>query len=213
MSISTYAELQTAVGDWMHRADLTAKIPDFIKLGETKLNTELRVMSMENVDSISTSTTTRFGTLPTGFMEAIDLALYADNYPQTLTQVPLSEINSRATDVTTQPRFYAISTSIVFDVVSDEVYTCSLRYLKRLDIATDLTNTVLTNHPNVYLFSALLYAGIYTKDKSMIADYAQLLSDAIDKANRLDGRTRGKARLRTELGNSQRGDILSGDNW
>jgi len=38
MSIATYSELQTAVADWMHRTDLTAKIPDFITLAESRIN-------------------------------------------------------------------------------------------------------------------------------------------------------------------------------
>jgi hypothetical protein len=30
MAISTYAELQTAAGNWLNRADLTARLPEFI---------------------------------------------------------------------------------------------------------------------------------------------------------------------------------------
>ena len=88
MSISTYAELSAAVANWTHRADLTSHIADFITLGETAINRELRLRSMENVATVNTSTSDRFATLPTGFAEIIDLALYADDYPQVLTQIP-----------------------------------------------------------------------------------------------------------------------------
>ncbi len=47
MSISTYAELQTAVGNWLNRADLTARIPEFIELFEARVKRDLRVRQME----------------------------------------------------------------------------------------------------------------------------------------------------------------------
>jgi hypothetical protein len=34
MSITTYSELQTAVANWLKRSDLTATIPDFIRLAK-----------------------------------------------------------------------------------------------------------------------------------------------------------------------------------
>ena len=46
MAITTYAELQTAIGDWLNRADLDQKIPDFIRLAESTLNDVLRSADM-----------------------------------------------------------------------------------------------------------------------------------------------------------------------
>lgn len=213
MSIATYAELQTAVGNWLHRADLTSVIPDFIALGESRLNRELRLFSMENVATLSTSTSDRFATLPTGFIEAIDLAIYIDNAPEVITQVPLSQINSRDTDSAGMPRFYAISSNIVFDIKSDQVYSCAFRYLKKLDIATDLTNTVLTNYPDLYLYSALMAAAPYIGNDTRLGTWAGLLKDGIKSANHLDAKTRGKAQLTTEVGalSAHRGDIFTGE--
>jgi hypothetical protein len=211
MSIANYAELQTAVADWLHRADLTARIPDFIMLGESRLNRELRLFSMENADTISTSTSDRFADLPAGVLEVIDLALYSNNYPQVLTQVPLSEINGNATDVAAMPTFYAISSNIVFNVKSDQVYSCVLRYYKKLDIATDSTNAVLTNYPDLYLYSALLAASPYIKNDARLNTWSTLLKDGVKSANRLDARSRGKAMLTTEAGlfGRARGDIYT----
>jgi hypothetical protein len=38
MSITTYSELQQAIADWLERADLAARIPDFIALFEATAN-------------------------------------------------------------------------------------------------------------------------------------------------------------------------------
>ena len=51
MAIGTYAELQTAVANWLDRDDLTARIPEFIALAEAKMNSNLRISLMENVST------------------------------------------------------------------------------------------------------------------------------------------------------------------
>jgi len=48
MSITTYAELQTAVGAWLHRSDLTGIIPDLITLGEKRIFRKARCRVMES---------------------------------------------------------------------------------------------------------------------------------------------------------------------
>jgi hypothetical protein len=213
MSLTNYTDLQTSVASWLHRADLTAIIPDLVTLGEATINRKLRLLQMENVASLSTSITDRFATLPTGFMEAIDLSLYLDDYPQTLTQVPLSKINGNSLTDQAQPRFYAISSNIVFDVISDEVYTLSFRYLKKLDLATDTTNYVMTTYPDIYLYATLMAAEPYMKNDKRLGIWAGLLKDGIEAANRLDGRSRGKSMLTIESGmrTSYRGNIITGE--
>lgn len=41
MSISTYAEALTAVAGWLHRADLSSNIPDFITGADDRINREV----------------------------------------------------------------------------------------------------------------------------------------------------------------------------
>ena len=38
MALSTYSDLTTAVANWTARADLTSRIPEFIKLAESDFN-------------------------------------------------------------------------------------------------------------------------------------------------------------------------------
>jgi len=38
MAIGTYAELQTAVANWLDRSDLTDRIQEFIDLAEARIN-------------------------------------------------------------------------------------------------------------------------------------------------------------------------------
>ena len=46
MALTTYAELQTAVANYLARTDLTSQIPDFIYIAETRLRRQLRINEM-----------------------------------------------------------------------------------------------------------------------------------------------------------------------
>src|SRR5262245_63411060 len=53
MSITTYTELQQAIADWLERADLAARIPDFIALFEATANRRLRLRQQEAVATLA----------------------------------------------------------------------------------------------------------------------------------------------------------------
>ena len=47
MAITTYAELQTALDNWLARTDLQSRTPEFITLAEARMNRELETRSQE----------------------------------------------------------------------------------------------------------------------------------------------------------------------
>ncbi len=49
MAITSYSTLQTSIGDWLNRADLTAVIPDFITLAEAQFNRNIRHRKMVEI--------------------------------------------------------------------------------------------------------------------------------------------------------------------
>jgi len=211
MAITNYTELKTAVANWLHRSGMDSIIPDLITLGEATINRRLKLRQMENTSTTTTSTSNRFVALPDGFLELIDVAIYIDGVPQTLTQLPLSKINDSDLSTTGQPEFYAISSNLIFDKVSDQAYTVEIRYLKKLDIATDETNYVLTNYPDIYLYSALMASAPYVKNDERLGMWVSLLDDAVKSANRVDGRSKGKSMLVTDFPMSAGGYNIYGD--
>ena len=46
MSFTTYADLKTAVQDWINKTSISASADDFVTLAEAYLNTELRTQRM-----------------------------------------------------------------------------------------------------------------------------------------------------------------------
>src|SRR5215467_336640 len=55
MSITTYAELQTAIGNWLDHSLFTARIPEFIALFEAAANRRLRVRQQEVTTTLTPS--------------------------------------------------------------------------------------------------------------------------------------------------------------
>ena len=55
MAITTYVELQAAAANWLVRADLTTRIPEFIALAEARLNRTLRARLAEVEVSLSST--------------------------------------------------------------------------------------------------------------------------------------------------------------
>jgi len=44
MSFTSYSDLQTTIAGYLARTDLTTQIPDFIRLAETRLRRDLRIL-------------------------------------------------------------------------------------------------------------------------------------------------------------------------
>jgi len=69
MSISTYSELQTAIANFLARSDLTAQIPDFIKLAESRMSRELETRSQEKRAQATVAAGDEFVARPTDMRE------------------------------------------------------------------------------------------------------------------------------------------------
>ena len=54
MALANYADLQASVANWLHRADLTAVIPDFVAIAEARMSADLDARDMDITTSLST---------------------------------------------------------------------------------------------------------------------------------------------------------------
>lgn len=191
MAISTYTELQTEMADWLHRSDLTDKLPDFIQMGEGVLNRKLRTVDMETRATITTGTSSRFLALPSGFVEMRSLWIQ-DPAQEILYLAPrkLREYVTSETDTGT-PSHFTIKDEIEFNCIPRSAYTLEQHYYKKYDLATDSTNWLMTNHPELYLHACLVPAAIYTRNTELLAMATGLRDEGIAEVNRVEARKRG----------------------
>jgi len=212
MSLSTYAELVAAIDGsdgYLHRSDLTAKIPDFIKLAESKINRKLKLLLQETEATLTAVVGSRLMAVPTRF--GTPIALWLTTYEP---RDGLIYVNPESLTVTTSnggSDYYTVDGAyIATENPADVAYTYTLRYLTRFDLATTLTNTVLTNYPDVYLYGALLASAPYTLDTQNVGLWSGLYEAALKEAMTHSTATKSKAMLRTDFG-GHTSNILSGE--
>lgn len=181
MSISTYSELQTAVSNWLERSDLTARLADFIDIAETHINDDLRVRSMIESSTVTPSQSVKYVSFPTGFIEPIS---FVNEEGEELEQLHPDELAEYAYNAPAgDPRYFSITSRINFECVASSSLSYPIIYYKKLDLATDLTNQVLTDYPNIYLYGTLAHAEMWIMNDQRYAYWQNLYEIAVKKAN------------------------------
>jgi hypothetical protein len=200
VALSNYTELQAAVADWLHRTDLTSQIQDFITMAESRINRKLRLRVMESDETLSTSIGSRFAAIPNNFVEPIDCQILLPNstsWQQLHRKLPY-EFTVTTTNGT--PTYWAVDgTNIAFERPLDVAYNIKLRIIKAFDIATDSTNWLLTNHPDIYLYGALLEAPVHLRDEKRLLVWQERFDRAYQEVAEKEKRSR-KRPLNTEPG-------------
>lgn len=152
MAIATYNDLKTAVANWLHRSDITSVIPDFIALAESRIRHDVRCRAMEATATGTLSSSTL--ELPTRFAEARRVMLG----DEVLTYAPPTSFKPRET---WGSGVYTITgTDFIFPAESGDYDVQYYAWFAPFSGSSD-TNFVLTNHPDIYLFSALAEGCIY----------------------------------------------------
>lgn len=209
MALSTYNDLVASVTGHLRRGDLTVQIPDFIRMGEARLNRLLRLLQQETTESLTASTSVRTLALPSRFLELISLTLDCDP----LVPLGADQMDEAISAESGKPKYYRIGAQIEFERVPDQAYTVKVRMLKRWALQTDTTNWLMVNCPDCYIYASLLAASPYIKDDSRLLTWREMLSAAIEEANELDSRTRADTVLTIDPGLAGGGsfDIVRGE--
>lgn len=178
MAITTPAELEAALGNWLDRSDLTNRLPEFISLFEARANREIRTPDMLTRDDLAT-VDSQFETLPAGYLETARYTLLTTPIRRLdyLTPEELSERRERHTGSGTPSAFTVIGDSFEFYPTPADTYAGSHLYYTALDLST--TNWLLTDHPDVCLFGALCEAEAYVMNDERIPVWQAKLERAM----------------------------------
>ena len=167
MSLASYTDLLASVASWMNRTDLTAVIPDFVTIAESKIAKDLHLRKQLTSGTLTTLTTTRAVALPTDWIEFSSVTV-GSNPPNTCQYVTPEHLDTKYPEdgYSGRPFVYSIEgDNVLFGPTPDDAYTVNIDYLARFPaLATDSTNWLLTNHPNIYLYACLREGAFFTKD-------------------------------------------------
>lgn len=189
MALSNRTELLAALADWANRTDLTSFWPDAITLAEAEMKRRLRRATESTTIYIAAGNMNG----PSDMAEPIHLRLsstnpYLDGTLSLCTPEMLTDVRQRTGYVAGRPTHYAYyDGQLQFAPTPDQSYDGILLYAQQLTplTASNTTNAVLTEFPDLYLFGALLQAAPYLEHDERIAVWYQKFNDAIDQANEM----------------------------
>jgi len=183
-----YQELQLLVEFYLHRTDMTARIPGFIELARDRLSKDCRFLSMQTYITLS--------------VEAESEPLPADYLQVKSITTPVARGGSRPLQFHNNDNFGRVSSAVVsggiqfytirardlvfapFGGSVDSPIVVNLNYYARPQKLVDPedTNSILENYPTLYLHSTLMYAhnAIQDHESEQVStgDYRMELSTA-----------------------------------
>lgn len=179
MALSTYSDLKTAIANFLARDDLTSQIPDFITLAEARMSRELDTRSMEKRATATTVAGDGFISLPTDLREIRNVQLNTDPV-KTLEFYTVQMLNTHYSGQGQgKPKAYSIiGVEIALKPIPDAAYTLEIVYGESLDVLSDsnTSNTILTRHPDAYLYGSLMNAYTFLMDEQRAQQYDQLFT-------------------------------------
>lgn len=189
---STYADLKTAVADWLNRSDLTAKIPDFIRLAEVMFEREIRWRGMIAQDVVSAGVDEQFESLPSDYLELKSIWFNTNPVvrPQYCVPSVLEDwIASNPGAQGTPQQYTLLGDRIKFDRIATGAPVLYLEtYVKvpYLNDSTQTSNALLAAAPDIYLYGTLMVAEPYLKNDPRLATWTALYQSHRDKLHLAD---------------------------
>ena len=193
MAITTYAELKTAIANWLNRDDLTAQIPDFITLAERDINRKLRHYKM--IERVDATLDSRYVQVPADWLETFRFNITA-THTRRLDLIGAEDMLEKRelnADTTGIPQYYAqIGDAIeVFPTPADE-YPMQLAYYAEIPSLSDSTTYtwLLQSDPDVYLYGALMHSAPYLLDDARTQQWAGFYQNSLASLQKASDDTR-----------------------
>ena len=181
-AFTSYDNLKQNISDYLARQDLTAQIPMFISLAETRLNRDLRLrqtlqQSTYSMDSGFTVPT------PADFLELQDIHLVANPIvPLTFQTVSQFYRRSGGTNTQGQPVNYTlVADNFVLAPQPTGASEISMTYYKIPQPMSDTnpTNEYLDVCPDLVLYASLAEAAPYLLDDPRLATWQALYAEGL----------------------------------
>lgn len=187
MSLTTYAELQDAIGNTLNRSGefgssgtAVARTKEWIAMAEDRigLDKDIRIRAMETSTDLTVAA--QEVALPTGFVAA--RRIYLDGNPVRILDY-LSPHNFWAkwpSSTVNRPKAFTIEgDNLVFGPIPSTSETGKLLYYQRFPALSDsnTTNWLLTNARGVLLYGALIESAVFIGEDPRMQTWAALYDE------------------------------------
>lgn len=193
MALNTYSNLKAAIKRIDGSNNINDLLDDAIDLCETEIyhneQSPLRIRSMETRSTASLGSA-RFIALPDDYLEmrGVRLVVSGKNIDVRYATPEALEVTSNSG----KPKYFTVTSQIEFDRIPDSTYTIEIsHYAKPTALSSsNASNTVLTSHPNIYLFGCLWAVNIFNAEEEKSDFYYDKLITSIRGANKGDKKGR-----------------------
>lgn len=181
--ITNYTTLQTAVTDWLARANLASSVPNFIQNWEERFLRDPDNFGPWMETAYSQNTSNGVIAVPSDFLAW--KVVYAGSDAKQLDPVPLSQLYLKYPRglVTGAPRWIARNGSnFEFGPQPDSAYAIAGTYYAKPTLIRNDTNGenwLTQNAPDLMLYGALLEAAPYIKDDERALVWQQFYAEAL----------------------------------
>lgn len=202
MALGTYTDLQTSVGNWLHRSDLAGIIPDWIALAEKRINGDLDARLQDTVTTLSTVAGTATVTIPADVVNIRSLQILSSPN-RILDYLTPDQYNFQYAwgDSGTPRMFTVIGGNLYLGPIPDAIYSLQCEYKAMVPTLSNAspTNWLLTNYPQVYLMATLCESVAYTRDDASLEEWERKYAEAVNSVNAIDWYSGSTMRVRSDV--------------
>lgn len=188
----TYSDLKSVIESYLHRDDLTSTISTFVTLAQARINHDLNITALHKNTTLYVASGYGEVELPDDCLSLMSVRMkYSSSYigleQRTLAQ-NAGELAGRDGAKGTPKYFSRYGTKLELTPTPDSDTTLVVFYKKRLTAfsADTDTNDILTNHPNIYIYAAMLEAEPFIVDDKRLVVWKDLYSEEVNKINEME---------------------------
>lgn len=198
----TYSQLQTDILEYSGRSDVASKTSMFIRMAEAEIYRRVRVLEMETAATLEFSSALYEDDLPTGFLGFKRVKHVDAPEPGAVYVGPDAFASLWSTSPSDWRRLYG-EASLYYTIEAGKVKVnqppgaaepieLSVVYWKRFTALADdnPTNTLLTNHPDLFLYAALAQLWDWSDETEMTAKYIAKFDKVLGQVDTLEASRR-----------------------
>jgi hypothetical protein len=202
MAITTYSELQAAIGNWLDHSLFASRTGDFIALFEAAANRRLRVREQEATATLTPSSGA--APLPADYLmwrrvtwtgsTRVELQYVHPSYLQAAYPASLSMLAPAPAGV---PRIFTIEGSTL-KIRPLDATPLEFEYFQKVPALSDSApaNWLLGAHPDLYLFGSLVEAEMFGVNDERAPMWKARRDEIFDEIEKLSNKTRGAGAMR-----------------
>lgn len=182
MALANYSDLLAAVGNWLNRSDLTARIPDFIVLAEAEFNRLVRTPDMEATANVTV--TSGAGSLPADCLGVKTARIAGAGKLNFISTDEFDELSAAVSPPAGNPDSYTEWGSSLHILPSGNA-TVAIRYFQKIPALTvsNATNWLMTRHPDLYLYATLVQSEAFGWNDERLPLWRSAVEQTISQIN------------------------------